>query len=43
LPLVGVKVVPPRRSAAAGAPSGLLRRGIRAGRYEEGCGGVVGR
>jgi hypothetical protein len=43
LPLVGVKVVPPRRCAAARAPSGLLRRGIRAGRYEEGCGGVVGR
>src|SRR5215216_5005947 len=31
--------VPPRRCAAAGAPSGLLRRGILAGRYEEGCGG----
>jgi hypothetical protein len=43
LPLVGVKVVPPRRCAAAGAPSGLLRRGIRAGRYEKGSGGVVGR
>jgi hypothetical protein len=41
LPLVGVKVVPPRRCAAAGAPSGLLRRGIGAGRYEEGCRGVV--
>ena len=35
--LVGVKVVPPRRCAAAGAPSGLLRRGVRAGRYEEGA------
>jgi hypothetical protein len=43
LPLVGVKVVPPRRCAAAGAPSGLLRRDILAGRYEEGWGDVVGR
>jgi hypothetical protein len=43
LPLVGVKVVPPRRCAAAGVPSGLLRRVIRAGRYEEGCGGVRAR
>jgi hypothetical protein len=29
MPLVGVKVVPPRRCAAAGAPPGLLRCGIR--------------